>query len=117
MRMYEAINLVDADSGQQIQERRYCEYSAVPGAAPRIVSVEWWGLMGITVRENGVPVGQKPVPFKIDATNRAEAFANLESSMHAAAEGAKAQVDAEIKQAQRKQTPKLVIASAAGNVV
>lgn len=114
MRIFEAVTLMDADTGRTIVERRYTEGPVIAGGLPRVTSVEWWGVMGVTVHQNGRPVGQKPVPFRIDAATRAEAFANMERSMHEAGEGAKRQVEEEIAAAERRQRSKILLAGAAG---
>jgi hypothetical protein len=111
MRICEVIQLLDPESGTVITERRFT-VEDFPGAAPRVTVIEWWGLMGVTVYSNGCPIGQKPVPFRIDASSRTEAFANLQKSMDAASESAKQQVADELDVASRKQRSKLVLAGA-----
>lgn len=118
MRIFEAIQLCDADTGTLIQERRYTRDSGVPGSLPFIESVEWWGMMTVTVYgPNKQPVGQKPVPFKIDATSRTEAFQNIEASMHAAGEGAKQQVQQELDNAAQKHRQQMILGGATEAVV
>lgn len=117
MRIFEALTLIDADAGVSIQERRFTEEPVIDGGLPRVVAVEWWGVMGVTVHQNGRPVGQKPVPFRIDAATRAEAFANLERCMHEASEGAKRQVAEEIQAAERRVRSTILVAEAGGRPV
>lgn len=88
-RIFEERKLVqiEGDRATIVFERAYeaDDYSQL------VPFVEWWGVATVTLND-GQRVAQVPCPFKINATSRAEAFANAEKSWRECEEGAVANI-------------------------
>lgn len=121
MAIFEAITLMDEATGTTIVERRYQDAIALTQKTPDPhwhPKTEWWSLLVITINDDkGRPVGQKQVPFQINAASRSQAFENLQASMEAAWPAAEAQVLAEFEEHQRRareqQTRNRILSAAA----